>query len=70
MPRAPVPNRLWHRVMADHKIFGQCSDPRQFIAVLKNPCFDTVTYLLHELQIERLPRGWIQLEDHVLLYHC
>src|SRR5712664_371386 len=57
-------------VVADHKLFGQGADSWQLIAVLKHACFDAVAYLLHELQVERLPSRGIELEDQGLLYHC
>lgn len=57
-------------VMADHKFFGQGADSGQFVPVLKNASFDTVTDLLDKLQVERLASGWIQFEDQDLLYHC
>jgi hypothetical protein len=57
-------------VVADHKLFGQGSDSWQLIAMLKDARFDAVAYLLHELQVERLPSRRIELEDQGSLYHC
>ncbi len=32
--------------------------------MLQHARFDSVSNLLHELQIKGLPRGWIEFEDH------
>jgi hypothetical protein len=55
--------------VADHQFFRERANSRQLVAMPQNPRFDAVTDLLHELEVQRLPRGRIEPEEH-LLYHC
>jgi hypothetical protein len=49
-------------VVADHEIFRQSADSRQLISMLQNACFDAMPDLLHQLQVEGLAGGWVELE--------
>ena len=61
---------LRYGVVTDGKFFRKCADAGQLISLLKDARFYAMSDLLHQLQVKRLSCGWIELEDHGLLYHC
>jgi len=59
-------NSCW----TDHKLLRKRTNPRELIAILKNPFLYGVANLLHELQIEGLTGNRFQSKKHftVLMY--
>lgn len=56
--------RFGHRVVTDDQLFSERANAWKLIAVLKDTSLDRVPDLLHQLQIERLPGGWIKPKGH------
>src|SRR5690242_11710209 len=51
-------------VVADDKLFCERTDAGHQVAILQDAGLDGMTHLLHELEIKRMARGRVEVEDH------